>query len=177
MLRQDDVLGIIKSRGYWRILFRPMKYKKVFENNEQIKDFIRTNVIDFTGWDFPHYPVGNDEVQQIDYGYEYVQALTLFGHHKEFWRMYHSGQFIYYLAFPEDWYEEHFWEDKRKALAFIKPMKHIGIAYNIMANIKCLFSFIFKFISKNNLDTSLLIDINLLNTEDRTLWSQNFSWK
>lgn len=177
MLKADDILEVIKSRGYWRIHFRPTKFEKAFENNLEIRDFVKSNVVDFAGWDFPHYPMHKDETQQINFGDGFVQGLTLFGQHKEFWRFFQSGQFIFYLAFPEDWYEEHIWEDIRRDLETIRPFENLGIAYNIMANIKSLFTFIFRFVTKENIESPILVDVKLNNTENRVLWSQNFSWE
>jgi hypothetical protein len=177
MINKEDLLGKIKSRGYWRIHFEPPKSETVLESPLKCKEIVMKSWVDFQGWDFPHFPDHNDTYQEIGYGDGYCEALTNFGQYKELWRLYKSSQFISYVAFPEDWYEEHIWVWTRDKYKDIKPGEKIGVYFNIIMLSCQLFEFLSKLSQRGLYIDGVKVHIKLFNTVNRQLWGQKRSWE
>lgn len=101
------ILDTIKSRGYWRINFQPLIYTQKLLLRDCF-EIVKNNTVELRGWDYPHFPLRKDKQSDIYPGNNFYEAWIDWGAHKEFWRMYQSGQFIHYLALPDDWINEDF---------------------------------------------------------------------
>lgn len=84
---------------HWRVNFRPELYEaelipslaKCFELIEQTKVRLR-------GWDYPHL---SNRSSQREQGVNWVASWSDFMGHKEYWRLYQSGQFINLFSIKE----------------------------------------------------------------------------
>lgn len=90
----------IKSHGYWRVLVRPAKYEeRRIENVTQLFPLVQRLSVQLRGWDFPHIDSRNPPA----IGENWASQDVEWGHHRERWRIYQSGQFAYLGAFTIDW--------------------------------------------------------------------------
>ncbi|HUK55151.1 MAG TPA: hypothetical protein VLY20_00650 [Nitrospiria bacterium] len=103
---------------HWRVNLRPEKYepelipslKECFEQIEKAKVSLR-------GWDYPH--LSNRQIER-DQGLNWVASWSDFWGHKEYWRLYQSGQFIHLFTVREASEQE--WRNKLEA----DTKKHLG---------------------------------------------------
>jgi hypothetical protein len=100
-MENSGILKAIKSRGYWRVLIRPSKYvrDRILSINK-CEQLIKQTKVSIRGWDFPHME------RNLVYEKDYIESATEFHDMLEFWRIYKSGQFIFYSGFMEDWFQE-----------------------------------------------------------------------
>jgi len=98
----DGILDRIKSRGYWRVIIRPLQFgEKRIRSLGECEKLIVECKISLRGWDYPH--ISKDGIVS---GLDWVQSTTDWQSYKEFWRMYQSGQFIHFFGCREDWWRE-----------------------------------------------------------------------
>ena len=97
----EKILDKIKSKGYWRVIIRPIKYKKNLINSiKDIVNLIQRNKVAFRGWDYPHINEGGIKVT----GPNNVSCICDWpeGPKFEYWRFYKNGQFVHYFSMRED---------------------------------------------------------------------------
>lgn len=88
-IEDDEVVNLIKKKGYWKIAIRPTFYEEDrIETLVKCKNILQDNKLSLKGWDFPH-------LNGFSNGNNYVQSKENFGQFKELLRFYKSGQFIY----------------------------------------------------------------------------------
>ena len=93
----------IKSRGYWKVVIRPNQFRKeLIGDISQCLKIVEECRVKLRGWDYPH--IGNKSPPYS--GEDYVESVTDWDLHKEFWRMYQSGQFLHLFGVHEDWFDE-----------------------------------------------------------------------
>lgn len=161
----QELLDKIHTRGYWRIIVRPVDYKKErIESLTKCYELVQSATVRLRGWDYPH-----TEQEALIHGQDNVESSSEFGSHKGIWRMYQSGQFVYHIAMIEDWQEEdiRIFGGKSEALGF-KGLDLINTLYCISEIVE----FISRMATKNVLGNSINIRIELHDTENRRL----FSW-
>lgn len=122
---EKELLGKIKSRGYWRVNFRPLVFtKNKIEKLFDCRTIIQSSVVELRGWDYPHFPGQNDAKQEIYNCNDYIESWIDWGVFKEIWRFYQSTQYIHFFAALEDWYEEdNFFKERQH----IKPGTSLDI--------------------------------------------------
>ncbi len=95
----NELIGKIKSRGYWRIVIRPQKFNKhLIPSLDQCLQYIAASKVSLRGWDYPH-------VDREGYanGIDWVESATDWMDILEYWRFYQSGQFANIFNCREDW--------------------------------------------------------------------------
>jgi hypothetical protein len=101
-MTSEDLLGLIKSRGHWRTVIRPTRFKEsLVEGLKDLEEAAHSSVVQLRGWDYPHWP--RDGVIRKQ---DHIEGLTNWQDHKEIWRLYQSGQFAHLFALREDWLAE-----------------------------------------------------------------------
>ncbi|OGM55599.1 hypothetical protein A3F62_02200 [Candidatus Woesebacteria bacterium RIFCSPHIGHO2_12_FULL_44_11] len=169
-MTSKQILEKIKSKGYWRILFEPLGDSTI-KPLSRCRDLVVNNSVELRGWDYPHIPKRKGEDTALEPGDSFWQAWldwTDYAHY-EFWRFYQSGQFIHYLAIPQDWKEgvvyKNLWENDRS----LESGEFLGVLGTVY-----LFTEIFLFASKLAAEgvykDGLKITISLNNTENRKLF-------
>ncbi len=96
----NETIAKIKSHGFWEIVIRPLKF---FENRLSLgncKQLIEENQVRFRGWDYPHI----SSKYGIKSGIDWVENITDWSEHIEYWRMYKSAQFFHIFSLWEDWW-------------------------------------------------------------------------
>ena len=97
------LLDKIRSRGYWRVVIRPMTFvQDRIPSIASLRPIIEKTSVDLRGWDFPHIdPHVNIDIHEdwIEQAFEWLEYL-------EVWRLYQSGQFVDIVAIPSDWFDQ-----------------------------------------------------------------------
>lgn len=157
----DGILKKIKSRGYWRVNFRPITFvKEKITPVTRCKEIVRNAVVELRGWDYPHFPSDSQEIRTAQ---NYIEAWIDWGAFKELWRMYQSGQFIHYLGLRED---EPFWMDP--PLRTLPPGTVLGIV-GVVFTVTEIFEFLARLSKQGIYEDGVSVDIGLFNTKSREL--------
>jgi len=102
-LSAEEVLEKIKSRGYWFVNIRPLKFEEErIKSLRECKKLVKDCVVSLRGWDYPHYSTRLEPISGLDW----VESVTDWEEYKELWRMYQSGQFTHFFGCKEDWLGE-----------------------------------------------------------------------
>jgi hypothetical protein len=97
-----DTLEKIKSRGYWHVVIHPADFQEFrIAKIEDLPAAIARTAVQLRGWDFPH--VGR---QGPSIGRDWIEGRVDWRNHVEAWRLYQSGQFVFYGGIRTDWYEQ-----------------------------------------------------------------------
>ncbi len=91
----------IKAAGYTRVVIRPIDAPEAL-TIAQAREAVEKASVSLRGWDYPHLARRNDEHGGSETFAEFAQDWCDWHHHREFWRMYKSGQFLHYKALRED---------------------------------------------------------------------------
>lgn len=95
-----DILEEIKSRGYWRIEIRPMRFIPDRLNEiGAVFPLVERLSVRFRGWDYPHI----DQRSRPHIDQDWVGQQFAWAHYREIWRMYQSAKFVHFFGLSEDW--------------------------------------------------------------------------
>lgn len=155
----DELLEKIKSRGYWKVIIRPSKFKKdLIESLGKCDQLIRDSVVSLRGWDYPHYPTDGTTS-----GLDYIEGVVDWEEFHEIWRFYQSGQFIHFLGLREDW-----WKDVKRTQLEVEPRTSFSIL-GALYSITEIYVFASRLAKLLDLDVPVVISISLVNTKGRRL--------
>lgn len=166
------ILKKIKSRGYWRINFRPLVYDNKIKELVECKNIVERNIVSLRGWNYPFFPPGTGEDMGVVCGQNFYEGWVNWWEHKEFWRLYQSGQFIHYVGLREDWYDESEWF--KNLTQKINPGSSLGVT-NTIYLITEIFEFLRRLVNNGLYDEGVKIIIGVFNTEGRKLWLEDES--
>lgn len=182
--RFEEILKKIKSRGYYRIVFRPTSFdKNLIEDSKNLKAFVEHSQIRLRGWPFPF--IENSTRDGIHANYlnnDMYESWTEADHYLEVWRFYQSGQFVNYLAFREDWGSESEWFRGRR-LENVQPNQYLE-AIDIIYAITETLLFLSNLANKIGREHDFEISISLHNLSNRKLitfdqrrWGFSFNYE
>ncbi|TWC90146.1 hypothetical protein FB593_1011426 [Rhizobium sp. SJZ105] len=97
----EGFADLIKSTGYTRVVIRPQRNPESISTADA-KRIVEASSVSLRGWDYPHISHRNDNSGGFDNFAEFTQNWCDWHHHREFWRMYKSGQFLHYKSLRED---------------------------------------------------------------------------
>jgi hypothetical protein len=167
----QKLLDIIKKRGYWRINFQPVGYKKRFESLSECKLMVEKCTVSLRGWRYPFLPINRDEHMGFGPTENSFEGWIDSHAHKEYWQFYESGQFIHYLALREDWVEgDIFWGSLATKL---RPGEKLGVIGSTLYQITEIFQFLFRLTSAGVYNQAARVSIKLNNTNQRELWLED----
>lgn len=98
----SSILPVIKSRGYWKVNVRPLRFEEDrISSLGELRELITKCTVRLRGWYYPFF----DE-KTLVLGSDWIGCGINWEAFKESWRMYLSGNFIHYFACREDWLKE-----------------------------------------------------------------------
>lgn len=157
---KDGLLEDIKARGHWKVILRPLDAPGDHNIVDLQRDVTKCSV-SLRGWDFPHIATRNDQSSGTEYG-SFVEQWTDWYRHREFWRMYQSGQFVWMKVLQEEFYTAE--ETYRKPDdPFISVL---GAVYSITE----FFEFAKRMVEDGPYPNGTKLAISLDNTAGRVLW-------
>jgi hypothetical protein len=159
----------IKSRGHWRINFRPVVLDDPLPSLTQARDLVIENRVSLRGWDYPHIPVQRPDLSSgITMHDAHVEAWTDWDTHREIWRMYLSSQFIHLVALHEDWTENRQWAAPGDDF---QPGTQLSIRGGIW-HIAEFYEFLGRLMTRGLYSAGADCRIELVNTAGRALWAE-----
>src|SRR3989338_273974 len=110
-MTEKEIIAKIKSRGYWKVQFRPTVFNKtLMPDRNALRDIVQKNSVEIRGWDYPHISHwSNPQQRRPTVGDDFVEGGVDWSEFVEFWRMYQSGQFIHLFGVHEDWFDRNQW--------------------------------------------------------------------
>ena len=110
-MTEKELLDKIKSRGYWKVQFTPLKFNQLLiPDRKQLIDMVTNYRVKLRGWDYPHLSHWEKpQSREVVIGKDYIEGGCDWNTQIEFWRFYQSGQFIHLFAMDEDWWAEDAW--------------------------------------------------------------------
>jgi hypothetical protein len=162
---KQELVDKIRSRGYWRINFQPTVYERKLTLG-QCSEIVEKNSVQLRGWNYPHFPRRRGDDTNLEIGDSFYEGWIDWWNHIEFWRMYESGQFIHYMALPEDWGEKHPSGIPTK----IEPMTVLGLIGSVIYQLTEIYEFLSRLAAAGIYDEGVQISISLNNTKGRELW-------
>ncbi len=163
---KDDLIKTIKSGGYWRVNFQPIVLQNI-PSLQKCSEIIEKNKVRLRGWDYPHVQIMQNENGGMQPCGNYWESWTDWGASKEFWRMYKSGQFLYYKALREDWYEGDFFYNDLGPL--IKPLTSLSVIGSVIFEVTEMFEFLSRLLQEGLYKEGVLVSISLENIKNRIL--------
>lgn len=167
---KEGLADEIKSRGYWRINFRPLTLSQPLESLQQCEDLVDQNRVSLRGWDYPHMPRREGDDTGVVRLENAVEGWVDWSGHREFWRMYTSSQFLHYRAINTEWRELDRWGGNPPS-NWGTPIEGpvLGVIDNAwMITEAC--EFLSRLHANGLYDDGVELKIQLMNTKDRTLW-------
>ena len=164
-MQQENFIDKIKSKGYWRLNFQPLKDINLELTN--CKSIIEKSQVHLRGWYYPHLQENKDN-GNFGVGQNYYESSTDWSRFKEFWRMYQSGQFINYIGLREDWVcEDIDIIEENERIKFNNSIDVIGgIIYQITEFLEFLHNLM---LNSDIYDNGVSIFLSMNNTKDREL--------
>ena len=99
-MKPNEILALIKSTGYWRVVIRPTVFiEKRVASLGILETAVRDSRVMYRGWDYPHMP---DEIARLG---DHIRAADSWMSHHEYWKAFLSGQFVHLFAFREDYWK------------------------------------------------------------------------
>lgn len=162
----DGVIDRIKTRGYWKVIIRPSDFRRDrIPDFQTLKHIITKSSVSLRGWSFPHVSTKTD----IQIGLDWVQQWVEWSDHVEAWRLYQSGQFVFYGSIRDDWWDQSFWRrpgEDRKPGAILSV---IDVVYRIAE----IFEFAARLAMTEGGSETMTICITLVGLKERQLWFQD----
>jgi hypothetical protein len=158
-----ETVAKIKSRAFWEIIIRPSKFdKERIKSLSDCKELIEESRVEFRGWDYPH--ISNKYGVRSDV--DWVENLTDWSDHIEYWRMYRSAQFYHLFGCWEDWWGNVriFWSKQQ----YTTP----GYALSFMCTLYTfteIYEFAARYAKKKMFDDLLSLSITLNGMKNRRL--------
>ncbi|MCK9368587.1 hypothetical protein M0R04_01280 [Candidatus Dojkabacteria bacterium] len=163
----ENTKKLIKSRGYYTLEFRPVKFdSKLMTDLKTVREYIQSSQISLRGWSFPFIPASDKKYTEIYNKNDCVESWIAMDHYLETWEMFQSGLFIDLVGFKDDWYSESGFAKGTK-FEKIEPNKW----YDAISAIYEVTEFMLFFSNlANKLDTeNFYIKITLNNIKNRRL--------
>ena len=101
VVQEQTVLSKIRERGHWRVVIRPITFRKDRVEYGELFRIVEQNAVRLHTWDYP--VVERD--QETRNGVDWIEQDFQFQERLEVWRLYQSGQFVHYFPLAAEWRE------------------------------------------------------------------------
>ncbi len=169
----SDILSLVKASPHWRVRIVP----SIFEPT-RIPDppacwkIMESCAVSLRGWDYPH--VDRTDRQN---GYEWVASWCDFMGHREYWRLFQSGQFVHLFSFWEDDDPNNLRRALQKALVVPTGAQPTGCVdvIGMLYRFTEIYEFASRCAQKMALAGTVSISVELVNVKSRILTALEFS--
>ena len=151
----SDILDEIKTKGYWKISFRPTSFPDEKMELSKLREIIDECQVRQRGW---YFPVIDRRNGRTYFGDDYLTSNVKWNEFVEVWRFYQSGQFKAFKSINED-------RIKYPPYSEGKNLEVIMTLYTITE----FFIFAKNLVSKKIMGDSIDIKIEIFGTEERVL--------
>lgn len=166
-MTQEQLLEDIKSQGYWRVEIRSTEYQdRRLRGRSAMQNLLSNTMVSLRGWPYPYY-----RVEEITYTGKWLEGKVnwIDYNHREYWRLYESGQWIHYVALAGGWMTRERMFSGRSPL----PPQHAGYLHvrgDILFSLTEIFRFAVGLAEGGILDPTAFLSIQLHNTGDYMLY-------
>lgn len=152
----------IRTRGHWRVNFRPLSPPKKELSLLECRDVVDKNCVSLRGWNYPHVSNKPDALHARTNSFE---GSVDWHEHIEYWRMYQSSQFLHYVALDDDWTDVSHW--RKDALPAGQFLEAVGGLFHEVAEV---FAFLTRLARDGLYATGASVSIDLIGMEGRRLY-------
>jgi len=171
-MSNEELLAEIKSRGYWRVEIHSTEYQeKRLPSRRAIQDLINKATVSLRGWPYPYFPT-EETTGKTTYDGKGLEGQVDWGYHKEYWRLYESGQWLHYLGLSGAWISREEIFKGRLPL----PTQHSGYLHvrgDILFTLTEILRFAGGLAQDGVLDPTDFLSIQLHNTRDYMLFESS----
>lgn len=162
-----ELIDKVKTRGYWRVNFRPRVFAEKLSSMDACADMVRRQSVALRGWHYPVFLEGElDHGGTIRCG-EYLQGWADWWSFLEVWRLFKSGQFLHYFALRDDWMERDGWASaEQKATPPGTRLSAISTIYQVTE----MMEFLRRLTAAGLYDEGVAVELALHNLKGRELW-------
>lgn len=159
----EGILERIKSRGYWFVTIRPLKFEETrIPSLTECERLVRECIVSLRGWDYPHI----SRREGVTSGPDWIQAATDWQMYKELWRIYQSGQFVHFFGCREDWWcDSSLTSEKTRS---VKPGTVLEVLMTLFSATE-IYEFASRLAQRELFDEMLQLTIELHGMENRRL--------
>jgi hypothetical protein len=165
-----DLLKKIRSTGYWRFWIRSTTFEQArFRNSDDGRRFVLNNSVrSRDGWRFPISAESMlDEKEYVTSEVDLTSGMPFSLPRIEVWTMFRSGQFVYNLAFAEDFLGKA-WPIQPRSFVPGEGNRYLNISHTIKT-ITCVLEFTARMAAQRLLNPTALISIELHDVDGREL--------
>ncbi len=165
-----STLKDIKSHGYWTFRFdlvKPLTSRTM--SHLELQQLAQENAIQLRGWDVPHVPTQPNERQDLYNIENGIESWCNAGIQKEIWRLFFDGEFIFYVALDEDWYENDDWLKGQAPFNSVQPKTLLNAISSVVYEITEVFEFAKRLIAAGFFEGNIKIHAQLNGTKNRRL--------
>ncbi len=161
----NKMIQKIHTSGYWRVNIRPIEFtQNVISSLTEAHEIIDKCGVLLRGWDYPHFTQA-----KIINGDDWIESSVDFEGHKEYWRLYLSGQFIHHFACRED-YEVNPDDLSQMSVPSLSPSGRYLSILSTLFTITEIFQFSSRLATHNVLSSPTYLSITLSGMEGRQLF-------
>jgi hypothetical protein len=168
-VNHEELLTEIKSRGYWRIEVRSTEYQdRRLPNRAAMEKLMSGATVSLRGWPYPYF-----SANETTYNGKWLEGQGSVLYHKEYWRLYESGQWLHYLGLSGAWITR---EELFRNLSPL-PAQHPGYLHvrgDVLFTLTEILRFSVGLAQGGILEPSAFISVQLHNTSDYMLF-ESFS--
>jgi hypothetical protein len=136
-----------------------------------MQDLLSSATVSLRGWPYPYY-----RAEEATYNGKWLEGQVNWEYHKEYWRLYESGQWLHYLGLPGAWITRETLFQHRSPL----PPQHAGYLHvrgDILYTLTEILRFAVGLAQGGVFGSTVFLSIQLLNTHDYMLFeSFERSW-
>lgn len=167
-MSNEGLLSEIKSRGHWRVEMHSTEYQENrLQTRRAMQDLIQKVAVSLRGWPYPYFRSegiffdGNALEGQLDWDY-----------HREYWRLYKSGQWLHYLGLYGAWVSR---EEIFKGLSPLPEQRsgYLHVRGDVLFTLTEILRFAVALGQAGVLDPTAFLSVELHNTHDYALF-ENF---
>jgi hypothetical protein len=170
-MSSNDHFESLAKKNHWRFMIRPTVFDAArLPNLSACWRLIEECQVQLRGWNFPHV--------QGDYklvGNDWIQSGFKTGDLEEAWRLFQSGQFVFYSVIYEDFHEVP-WKSSRYPPSG-KPRRYLEITSTIY-KLAEFFEFAARLAAKNLLSPAVEMSVRITGLTNRPLvyWDAGRHW-
>jgi len=157
----EATLAELKTRGYYRINFRPREYRSDALELSACQDLVQENKVSLRGWDYPHFP----KELELNVRDDHYEGWTNWAGYREVWRLYQSEQFIILRALREDWASESMFQDLQ-----LQPGSVLSVIGSLVYELTEACEFLARLHRAGLYGEGAVLRIRLSGTRGRALW-------
>ena len=164
-MSNEELLAEIKSRGYWRIEMHSTEYQdKRLTTGRAMQDLLSSATVSLRGWPYPYF-----RAEEAPYNGKWLEGQVNWSYHKEYWRLYESGQWLHYLGLSGAWipHEELF---KGQSPLQTQRPGYLHVRGDVLFTLTEILRFAVGMAQGGVFDPTAFLSIQLHNTHDYMLF-------